>query len=293
MATELLCSACQYDLRTLPESGRCPECGHPIARSRYDYDNRLAASAPRFRRAVRGALDALILAYVFAALCALEGVYVDYLGTWFTPVRQQLAMHLAPSILAVFACWRLGTREVDRPDRGFEPDAWFSNYALRVTAVCWFLPIPLMYGPFNRTFYWGDRYNWLLAMLYLCIVPAHFLFYRRLRRLALRLPSRAIARQTRVVMWLTFAGMLWTLFDVSFSYPAGLIWRLSDSPVPAAGDPFSVDRLLIRMIVYKYHVTSRGRLFLGLPAAVSVYAFVVVVRFRLALRRSERGGSAD
>jgi hypothetical protein len=149
-----------------------------------------------------------------------------------------------------------------------------------------------MYGPFNRTFDWGDRYNWLLAILFMCIVPAHFLFYRRLRRLALRLPSRAIARETRVAMWLSFAGIVWTFFNLAFSYPAVLIWRLSESPVPAAGDPFSLDRLLVHALLNGYRFTSRDWLFLGLPAAVSVYAFAVILRFRLALRRSERDGSA-
>ena len=47
-AAELTCTACGYDLRMLPSSGACPECGQPIAVSLDD----LAISRPRWLRSM-------------------------------------------------------------------------------------------------------------------------------------------------------------------------------------------------------------------------------------------------
>jgi hypothetical protein len=232
-------------------------------------------------------LDAVILAHLIPVLDVFERGFPEFLGPWLTPVRQQLAIVLAPAILAILACWQLGMRERDRVGRGLRPDASFSNHALRFTGVCWMLPLVLRYGPYNRTFFWSDEYAWLLMTLGFCIFPANFLFYVRLRRLALRLPSRAIARQVHVAMWLTFASIVWAMFPKSLHDP-GLIWGLRESPMPAAGAPWSLYDLLLNIVWRHYRFTRSAWFYIGLPAAVSAYTLLVFLQFRLALRRSER-----
>ena len=99
---DLPCTTCAYNLRTIAESGRCPECGVTVAHTRHDYTNRLAASDPYFQRAVRSGLDCIALAILCPVASALFLRYPNYtLGNWLTGTRQQLAISLAPAIMAI------------------------------------------------------------------------------------------------------------------------------------------------------------------------------------------------
>jgi hypothetical protein len=283
---DLPCATCAYNLRTIAESGRCPECGVAVAQTRHDYANCLAASDPYFQRAIRSGLDCVALAILCPVASALFLRYPDYdLGNWLTGTRQQLAISLAPAIFAILGCWRLATREPNRPAHGLPPDARGSNYALRITAVCWLIPMVLEYGPYNRTFYWNNDYQPLRACLYLCILPATFLFFRRLRHLADRLPSRAIRKQAAILTWLALASTMMGIVIIKSLHDPGLVYGLRERPIVAAAAPWSLYEVLDD---FSFPMRLRYWAFIGLPAAISLWILALIIQFRLALLRSKR-----
>lgn len=286
---DLPCTTCAYNLRTIAESGRCPECGVTVAHTRHDYANRLAASDPYFHRAIRSGLDCIALAVLIPIASALFFPHPNYnLGNWLTPMRQQLALSLAPSIVAIVGCWRIATREPNRPSRSLPPDAHRANYALRITAICWLIPTVLEYGPYNRTFYWNNDYQLLRACLYLCILPATFLFFRRLRHLAERLPSRAIRKQASILTWLALASVSLGIFTIRSLHDPGLIYGLRERPVVAATDPWSLYEIVDRYHHFSFRsLGPRYWVLIVLPAAISLWILALMIHFRIALRRSK------
>jgi len=142
----------------------------------------------------------------------------------------------------------------------------------------------LEYGPYNRIFYRNNDYWLLRACLYLCILPASFLFFRRLRHLAGRLPSRAIRKQASILTWLALASIILGISITKSLHDPGLIYGLRERPVVAAADPWSLYGVLDH---FPFPVRLRYWAFIGLPAAISLWILALMIQFRFALLRSK------
>jgi hypothetical protein len=272
----LRCAGCGYDLRLLAAEGRCPECGKPLLTTRLQTARRLAVAEPRFRRAIASGAAWAVLAIVWPV--AAELIPVPPLGRWLPTLL--LAGALAPSIFVIMACWRLGTRESDvaRARLGLGPDARWSNYALRVTAVAWFIPVVMAYGPMYQRFFWGNDLQWLTSVLYLCIFPASVLFWRRIRVLVPRTQSRSIAWQARVLGWVAVGSVIFGLLP-ELDGGGDLFYWLNRWPLPivgvGVGQTFRYDW---RHGLWRMPFWGPGNLMAFVPVAVSAWMAVVLAR---------------
>ena len=202
---DLLCRACDYNLRGLHESADCPECSTPIARSaRLDL---LRFSDPSWlTRLSRGMLLIIIgrLAGIIGGTL-LGGLIVVLPMTGVTPGTILAASTVITAIfllIAVAGVWLGTTPEPGRP----EPDG---RVTVRRTAR-WCVMAQVLSGPMQMA--GGGPGGFALAApvptmlvvgLMLGIVTftgeAAGLVY--LRRLAVRIPAPKLARSTKIVTW--------------------------------------------------------------------------------------------
>jgi hypothetical protein len=270
-----------------------------VEETRRAYARLLWAADPRWVRAVRAGVAWVALAGLVPVVHGVFGRRTYELGGWLTSDRQRLAWALMPAVFAVMGCWRLATREPWRAETGLRPDSLKPRLALRVTAIAWMLPFVLMYGPTFRTFYYSDEFVWLLIPMHLCVIPATFLFYRRLGRVVARLPSRALRWQVRVLTLLVTVDVTWFLLVPSLHGPTDLIGVLTGSPVVVVDRPWDVQYGLFfyrpngwRSLLDPHRVgitlLMAGATTWGLVAMTWTY----VTLWRIGLQRSGRGSDA-
>ena len=202
---DLLCRACDYNLRGLHVSADCPECSTPIARSaRPDL---LRFSDPTWMtRLSKGMLIIIIGRLAGIAGGALLGGLVIVLPmVGVTPATILAASTLITAIflmIAVAGVWLATTPEPGRP----EPDG---QVTVRRTAR-WCVVVQVVSGPMQMAVGGQGGFGMtavgpamLIAVLILGLVAmtgeAAGLVY--LRRLALRIPAPKLARNTKIVMW--------------------------------------------------------------------------------------------
>src|SRR5438876_3717954 len=74
VATDIACRKCGYNLRGLPISGRCPECGTPVGLS--VKGDLLRFSDPGWLRALRRGVNFIIGAVVVAILGGIAAAFL-------------------------------------------------------------------------------------------------------------------------------------------------------------------------------------------------------------------------
>ncbi|MGB7157425.1 MAG: hypothetical protein WBD40_05130 [Tepidisphaeraceae bacterium] len=187
--TDIPCAACGYDLRGLTDVGRCPECGGDVAGSVEAFDERCRASADLLRSAdsrwVRGIIEGMF----FLSLAVVVGVTSLFLPLDFSIRRhREIAAGFTATywVLSWFGVWKLSRIE---PGAAPGVPGRTLSRSLRVCA--------LLYA--SAPFVAGALPTIVVIILVLSIVPASILVYEVIRRLALRLPSMAIAVQARLL----------------------------------------------------------------------------------------------
>jgi hypothetical protein len=189
VAPSLRCLRCNYDLRGFPETGNCPECGLPVARS-------ADAVGGELRHAPPGWLASLSWGAWLILLAPIAGfVHSAYLLQRLPRINSLEVYFGVPAALdVVFAAgvWLL-TRP--QPRRAGTHRIWRS--ALRLAALVPLLQTGsvylLMAGRVSR--FWVDHRDW--AMLGFLPFPA--LLFLHLRRLALRVPAARLAEHCAIV----------------------------------------------------------------------------------------------
>ena len=106
--TDLTCTACRYDLRTLPTSGACPECGQPVATSIHDH----SIARPRWLRRV--SIGSLLIAT--GILVGGAGPLISFWPPlaqllWRRGIDQRTALWLFPvgALISSVGTWRFAT----------------------------------------------------------------------------------------------------------------------------------------------------------------------------------------
>ncbi len=186
IARDVPCLQCGYNLRGLTSFHTCPECGLTVARSLRG--DRLCFADPRWvRRLARG-----------AGWCAWGGI-ISTLAAFFRHdvlVGFSGSLALIGDMVALRGIWLLTTDP--QPDPAVHTDRSFGrrlrlvgvlNIAISLAAIVfwWFSNIVLIVGTQGLS----QLLN-LAVTLMLCIW---------LRRLALRLPDRKLARRLAQVVW--------------------------------------------------------------------------------------------
>jgi hypothetical protein len=102
---DIACEGCGYNLRGLPASGKCPECGRPVTRARRGrYERDMVAAPLPWLRKMSWAANLLALA-AFAQL-----------GAVFAPlVLGSLSFVLVPVVVVSPVVWLVGVFAVTRP----------------------------------------------------------------------------------------------------------------------------------------------------------------------------------
>lgn len=212
IASDVACIACDYNLRGLRPSDACPECGAPVSASLKSDHLRLADLG--WLRTVKKGLLWIIFAtlggFVLTMVASgFEGLYtatvspsVNPSNSIFTqvyPLPVAIVYAIAgftSAAAAIFAYWKLTDPEPD-PNRQSTARAitrWSAipGYGLAVGASL-FMLIPL-----EITVMISGVLEMLSGLVVLVAFPALMIY---LRSLALRIPSKSLAKQTRIVMW--------------------------------------------------------------------------------------------
>jgi hypothetical protein len=300
------CGVCGYNLRTRAADGVCSECGTPVSRTLRDYAARLAGADRRWLRHVTNGTLWLAAAMLFPCIFVAVSFPQDPRGAWMTVDRQQLAIVLIPAAFAAVGCWLLGAAP-RRPGSGPDgDDQSFTRWALRVSTVAWFIPLLIVAGDFGRRqpkpyFPYGDiyerqdRFRPLILTLTWSGLVATGLAFRRLKYVAVRIPSQALLHQCNVI------GSQWPLVIVVVaSFMAERSDRLNQAfgyavhaPLPGAGLPWPLvfhapELQWIRWGDLAPHADS---VLIGWVLAVSVGAVALVAQFAVALVRVRRADS--
>ena len=202
---DLLCRACDYNLRGLHESADCPECSTPIARStrpdllRFSDPSWLTRLSKGMLLIIIGRLAGIIGGALLGGLVVVLPMTGVTPGTIFTASTVITAIFL---LTAVAGVWLGTTPEPGRP----EPDG---HVTVRRTAR-WCVMVQVVSGPMQMAAGAPGGFvvtapvpTMLIVVLMLGVVAfigeAAGLVY--LRRLAVRIPAPKLARSTKIVMW--------------------------------------------------------------------------------------------
>ena len=179
----VVCMGCDYDLRGLPRSANCPECGLPVARSGRA-NQWLWHAPPRWLASLsRGAVLVLAAVAVTALLPFAPGAWLGGV-----PVEAFLTA-VCGVLVAAAALYASGVWLLTRPQARFAPAGGVVRLAARCAA---FLPLLSELGAFvpRRP----GILQWLRGATLLVWLVAAALLLLHLHRLALRLPEAALAR---------------------------------------------------------------------------------------------------
>jgi len=226
---DLPCVGCDYNLRTRPRDGVCPECGLPV-RETLALAGAAGAAAPWTVDLGRAA--ALLLAAAAPAATAALLPRAFFL---------RVALVVLAWSMALVSAWHLSRRRSRAVGGGATLRAW----ALRLCAAAPLVALALPHFAYAWSF---DAFVWhayirhspqFLGPVLLCLpaMPATFLFYDHLRRLAPLLHSPLLVRQAALLRWVLPLTMVTSYYHLVIS------WRLPDQldgillqlPVPALG----------------------------------------------------------
>jgi hypothetical protein len=264
--TDLACVGCDYNLRTQPTDGVCPECGKRIRDTiRFPH---LARAAPRWLTSLVDSVTVLLVAVGFGVACLVLGDRRDRL----------VPMGLAVSAWALgwFAVWLL-----TRPEPGVRNrPARVRGWVLRVLATG---PYVGVFGGPALVASLGPWAFLVMALLMALVAPATFLYYDHLARAARRLPNAALGVQAQVLSYLMPPAMLVSIARVMM-YGRGpqsateALLLLPMTALPGVGDAWTF-ATIVSARVQLLHILP---LTAGMSAVLLLAAMAVLVQFRLA-----------
>lgn len=274
---DLPCVGCDYNLRTQPTDGACPECGMSVGATRRF--PRLGRSAPRWLTSLVDSVTMLLVAFGFSAL-----------GVWLDRGRDEplpALLGTAAWALAWFALWLLTRPEPGDRRRAGRGRAW----ALRLLATP---PYVAAFGSLyvRRSFEpWAD---FILAALLVPVAPATFLYYDFLCDAAHRLPNKRLAWQAAAVSLSLPPALLASIVGIAWldRWPRDATRLLTMLPMTGLG---GVGDLMTTAHILRARTTLFDPLPLTLaPAAVmTVFALGVLLQSRIAFAAAARATAAN
>ncbi|MEE8458687.1 MAG: hypothetical protein V3S08_02375 [Phycisphaerales bacterium] len=276
---DLLCRACDYNLRGLSETADCPECSTPVARSaRPDL---VRFSDPiwltRLSRGMLLIIIGILAGLVVGTLIGVGAAILPMVGIPYGTVRAVSGtLSAAVSLVTVVGIWLATTPEPGRP----EPDGHVT--ARRIARWCIMIQVvsaPMKLAGMGQGGFGALGSTRLFTVLTIVgmtlgivVVLGQIAGLIYLRRLALRIPARKLARSTKIVTWgyiSCHAAGLATGFVILAMRPS--LFAAGSAPAPG-----------LRNSVVTVTVASCG-VMLG-TLVFGIWAMVLLFRYRTAFQ---------
>lgn len=183
------CVRCGYDLRGLPDSGNCPECGLPVARSNVP-SVELRHAPPRWLAS---------LSWGARLVLAVPLLTVAY--GWFVSGRlpaRSLEMYVAPQA-ALCVAFAAGVWLLTRSQPRFGPSRPALRWTLRVVSLVPLLQNVVLYGLLSGRLTPNSLPGSNADIAMLGLVPMPALMFLHLRGLALRVLNPSLAEHCAIV----------------------------------------------------------------------------------------------
>ena len=275
------CFRCGYNVRGLPDDGRCPECAAPVdesvRRHRLSLAGRplpLEASDARGVRRLAWA-DRLV---VLGAIGVLAGEVLSKIVPS-APRVLLMVIFLVPYLAFAAGAWLGATRE---PVFAARRRGRWLRVLVRTAVVGWALSLAAMMTSVI-VLDWSGIYRWRVALVVAAAVLSWAFFWRQ-RELAARLDRPALRHASAWLAWLTLAACLSV-----FVPDADSIQMEAYSYEILTPDPIVGNARLLALLPYSLANLPR----LDLPvvvhaatAAVALAALVTLARLARGLRRA-------
>jgi hypothetical protein len=171
--SDLQCILCGYNLRTLRQDGKCPECGSDVARS-LEPALSIHPDDREWLIQIRDGVTLLIVAFLWQIPVLLADIYDPF--TRPRPAYLAASVAIVPWVLSAFAAWKLSYRRKSSHDN----DAGAVRIPLRLSAIIVLLGVSLL-SDFD-----SGRHDFAVSIM-LATFPCTLLVYVRLVQLASRL----------------------------------------------------------------------------------------------------------
>lgn len=234
---DVACIFCGYNLRGLLPTGRCPECGSPIADSiRGDF---LKFADPAWLDKLRLGTSLKLWNILVAILAGLAGGLLAVL-TGLSALVPLVAM--IAGVLGLWATFLITTQE---PRISLQEDPITLRKVIRTCALAAFVGSIIQQGVSAGPGASLGSASVLIAVLGgilgLAGVVAMFGELVYYRRFALRIPDAKLARSTRILLWaipVTVGAVV--LFGVIAVFAGGLVVMKALGPTPPAAPGASI-----------------------------------------------------
>ncbi len=204
------CTKCGYNLRGIPESGQCPECGQPVMFSLRG--TLLEHAGPEYLASLGSGLSIILAGIAAIFVVALAQVPVPMIKA--IPQNVSMAvlqmLQMALTLMLLVGYWRFTSLDPGFTGRE-SPNA--ARQVMRITISVQAATLPFYYGlallqrsgigamgSFDDPFWVGSQLAglvWLAAW-----VTQFFAVLRYVQWLARRVPDAYIFRRTQVYAWL-------------------------------------------------------------------------------------------
>ncbi len=289
------CARCEYNVRSLPRDGRCPECGEPVAASLHRHAAMLrrggaplSMSSPRWVR--RLSLGCWLVLLGGAGMAADTGLKLAGVGLASRTIA--MTLWLVPHLLGATGLWLLGTPEArggSRADRVLPT-------LIRAAAVSQAAGLPALLAallltlPANVVLY-GRQAMFLLALLAAGGSAGAFGY---LARLASRMSRPRLRRWAIGLAITTPAASLvqaWFFFD--FAVRANHVWIPTPQAVLVSPQMWAL--LPYRLI--RWRGADLALVFWVVLVAMSILCAAVLAAYAVSLRAAAAaaavGGGGD
>lgn len=269
---DLTCVHCGYNLRGIDPKTRCPECGTPVGRSARG--NLLEFSDPAWVERVARGMTWITVAIGAEILWAvIQGMAAANLSTGGVSTSQQEVLfkllHQAFELIMLGGFWLFTVQDQADPTDEITSPRQIARYALTAAIIGSVIAalVGTTSGPAGTT---SPAASVAVA---LCLRLARLVgltaIFTYASNLALRIPDKPLARQTRIVMWGTIATEVLILTVVGI---AALL-----AAAGGAISPSSTMGILTPCILLP----------LGLAMVIfGVWSIVIVINFQGKLRES-------
>ncbi len=186
---DLPCRHCGYNLRGMTEYGTCPECGTEVGRSLLS--DQLCFSDPAWVGTLASGAAWIVwgeLLGLVVSVCSFVFGVMLFVPPWLDLVN------LVPALVALVGNWLITSGE---PGAGHHSDLSLRLFVRWTTVGGIVISMPSVMMAYT----WPLMSQWLgMAGVAVSLVASVGLCVY-VRRLALRVPDYALAKQTRIVMW--------------------------------------------------------------------------------------------
>jgi hypothetical protein len=297
VAADIFCITCGYDLRSLPRTGLCPECGTAVAESLLHHEMGrttggvpLAQSDRRWLRALRGATLLLLAAAAWQVVLYSLPLWQGDLPP--SPVIVRLSLFFLPEVMVYWGVWRLSRAEPTSPR--LAAGRRNLRLAIRLGVIGSLATLAYMFVMYltNPPAVLGKVMPDLAKALFDAAVTSLVLVY--LSRLARRGQRPGLARAALLTAWVSPVMLLPVIPQPTFRYLFLIGAYYGMSPAPVLGYVEATAPVLARLYRQEWGtdlIPWSALAAYGLVTTFLVYRFSRMFKKTLAGRTG--GGTAE